>query len=170
MIHEKMGPCLSKLEPGFWTYGWISLADPTGPNVVSRHQAPRSINFLRFHNFNGFFSWFSRKWGLVCGYWSQGSGIMAGYVLWAQLAQMQFLGPRPKDKIFIEISWIYWICLMIPEKMRSYLWKMEPGFWTYGVITPLPRALGPNCPKLVFRDQTTNVRVFGSENFSYQAP
>ena len=59
---------------------------------------------------------------------------------------------------------------MISEKMRSYLRKLEPGFWTYGVITPLPRALGPNCPKLVFRDQTTNVRVFGSENFSYQVP
>ena len=29
----------------------------------------------------------------------------------------------------------------------------------------MPEALGQNCPQLVFRPQTTNVRVLGSENF-----
>ena len=31
-------------------------------------------------------------------------------------------------------------------------------------IGPLPKALDPNCPKLVFRPQIPNVRVLGSEN------
>ena len=87
-ILEKMRSCLRILEPGFWTYGWIHLLGPSHPNVVPSPQAPRSINFLRFHNFNRFFSWFLRKWGLVCENWSQGSGLAAGYVLWAQVAQM----------------------------------------------------------------------------------
>ena len=42
---------------------------------------------------------------------------------------------------------------MILEKMRSCLRKLEPGFLTNGLISPLPKALGPNCPKLVFRPQ-----------------
>ena len=37
---------------------------------------------------------------------------------------------------------------MILEKMRSCLRKLEPGFWTYSLITPLPKALGLNCPNL----------------------
>ena len=61
---------LWKLEPGFWPCGWIFLLGPSGPNVVSRPQAPRSRHFLRFHDFNGFTSWFLRKWGLVCENWS----------------------------------------------------------------------------------------------------
>ena len=48
-ILKKMRSCLSKLEPGFWTYGWICLLGPSGPNVVFRSQAPRSRHFLRFH-------------------------------------------------------------------------------------------------------------------------
>ena len=39
MILEKMKSCLWKLEPGFWTYGWIRLLDPSGQNLVSRPQA-----------------------------------------------------------------------------------------------------------------------------------
>ena len=85
MILEKMRSCLWILEPGFWTYGWIRLLGPSHPNVVPRPQAPKSINVLRFHNFNGFFSWFWRKWGLVCENWSQGSGLADGYVFWAQV-------------------------------------------------------------------------------------
>ena len=38
------------------------------------------------------------------------------------------------------------------------------GFSTTGLISALPKALDPNCPKLVFRYQTPNVRVLGSEN------
>ena len=72
------------MEPRFWTYGWIHLLGPSAPNVVSRPQVPRSINFLRFHKFIGFISWLLRKWGLVCENWNQGSGLMAGYVSWAQ--------------------------------------------------------------------------------------
>ena len=86
-------------------------------------------------------------------------------VLWARLAQMQFLEPRPQSQ---EIFWDFMILLDFPDhswENEVCLWKLEPGFWTYGLITPLPKALGPNCPKLVFRPQTTNVRVLGSEIF-----
>ena len=87
-ILKKMRSCLSKLEPGFWTYGWICLLGPSGPNVVFRSQAPRSRHFLRFHNFIGFILWFLRKRGPVCENWSQGSGLMARYIFWAQVGQM----------------------------------------------------------------------------------
>ena len=39
---------------------------------------------------------------------------------------------------------------------------MEAGFLTDGLISPLPKALCPNCSKLVFRSQTPNVWVLGS--------
>ena len=64
---------------------WIRLLGPSQPNEVPSPQAPRSINFLRFHIFTGFSSWFWRKWGLVCENWSQGSGLADGYVFWAQV-------------------------------------------------------------------------------------
>ena len=32
------------------------------------------------------------------------------------------------------------------------------------LISLLPKALGPNCPKLVFRPQTPNFRALESEN------
>ena len=53
---------------------------------------------------------------------------------------------------------------MILEKMRSCLRKLEPGF-SNALISPLPKALGPNYPKLVFRPQTPNARALGSESF-----
>ena len=59
----------------------------------------------------------------------------------------------PKVKTFFEILWFYWIHPMILEKMRSCLWKLEPGFLTNGLISLLSKALGPN------------VRVLGSVNF-----
>ena len=105
MILEKMRPCLWKLEPGFWTYGWICLLGPSDPNVVSRHQVAMSRHFFRFHDFIGFISWFLRKWRPVCENWSQGSELMAGYVFWAQVAQIKFLGPRSQVKTFFQISW-----------------------------------------------------------------
>ena len=37
---------------------------------VSRPQTPRLRNFVRFHGFVGFISWFWRKWGPVCENWS----------------------------------------------------------------------------------------------------
>ena len=63
----------------------IHLLGASHPNEVPSPQAPRSINFLRFHIFTGFSSWFWRKWGLVCENWSQGSGLADGYVFWAQV-------------------------------------------------------------------------------------
>ena len=88
MILEKMRPCLWKLQLGFWTYGLIRLLGPSGPNVVSGSQTPRLRNFLRFHDFIGFISWFLRKWWPVCENCSYGSGHMAWYVFWTQVAQM----------------------------------------------------------------------------------
>ena len=49
--------------------------------------------------------------------------------------------------------------------MRPCLRKLDTGFLTNGLISPMPKALGPNCSKLVFRLQTPNVRVLGFANF-----
>ena len=92
MIFEKIRSCLWKLEPRFWTYGWIRLLDPSGLNVVSRRQVPRSKHFFEFHNFIGFTLWFLRKWGPVCENWNQGSGLMASYVFCP-------LGPRSPNVV-----------------------------------------------------------------------
>ena len=54
---------------------------------------------------------------------------------------------------------------MILEKMRSSLGKLELGFSTNGFISRLPNALGPNCPKLVFRAQRPNIKALGLEIF-----
>ena len=163
MILEKMRSCLGKLELGIWSYGWIRLLGPSGPSVVFRPKTPRSGYFLRFHHFIAFFSWFWKKWGPVCENWNYGSGLMAGHVFWAQVAQVWQLGP--KIRTFFEISSFYCIDLMILDKMRSCLWKLELRFSTNGLISPLPKVLGPNCPKLGFRPQTPNVKALGSEIF-----
>ena len=88
MILEKMMACLWKLQLWLWTYGLIRLFDPSGPNVVSGSQTPRTRNFLRFHDFIEFISWFLRKWWPVCENCSYGSGHMAWYVFLTQVAQM----------------------------------------------------------------------------------
>ena len=63
---------------------WLDiLLGPSGPNVVSRSQAPRLKFFLRFYDFIGFISWFLRNWGPVYENWSQGSWFMAGYVFYS---------------------------------------------------------------------------------------
>ena len=41
----------------------------------------------------------------------------------------------------------------------SCFWKLKLRFSSNGLISPLQRTLGPNCPKLVFRPQTLNVRA-----------
>ena len=126
--------CLWKLEPGFWPCGWICLLGPSGPNVVSRPQAPRSRHFLRFHDFIGFTSWFLRKWGPVCKNWSQGSGRMARFV---SLAGHQPTGPNvvsrpqsPRSKHFLRyhdfIGFTSWF--WENEVLCSCLWKLELGF------------------------------------------
>ena len=98
MILEKMRSCLWKLEPGFWTYGWIRLLGPSDPTIMLRPQTTRSRYILKFHDFIGFISSFLRKWHPVCENRSQGSGFMAGYVFWVQAAHMYFLSPRPQDQ------------------------------------------------------------------------
>ena len=73
-----------KLQLGLWSYALIRLLSPSGTYVVSRPQTLRSRNFLRFHDFIRFISWFLRKWSSV---WDS-SAHMARYVFWAQVAQM----------------------------------------------------------------------------------
>ena len=77
-----------KIALWFWTYGLIRLLGTSGPDVVSGSQTPSSRNFLRFHDFIGFISWFLRKWWPVCENCSYGSEHMAWYVFCAQVAQM----------------------------------------------------------------------------------
>ena len=56
------------------------------------------------------------------------------------------------------IFWrFYWIHLMILEKMRSCLWKLEPGFWTYGWYVFWVQVVGLN---VVSRPQTLRSRYF----------
>ena len=65
MILEKMRSFLWKLQSGFQTYGKVCLLGPSGPNVVSRLQTPKSNNFLKFCNFIGYILFFWRKWDPV---------------------------------------------------------------------------------------------------------
>ena len=50
-----------------------------------------------------------------------------------------------KVKKMFEISWFYWIHLMISEKMMACLWKLQLRFWTYSLI----HLLGPSGPNVV---------------------
>ena len=63
MILEKMRSSLWKLELWFWTYSWIHTLGPSGPNIVSRPQATRSIIFFDISKFIGFilYSWKNEK-------------------------------------------------------------------------------------------------------------
>ena len=148
-----MRSCLWKLEPGFWNYGWVRLLGPNGPNVLSRSQAPSSIIFLKFHDFIGFISSFVRKWGLVCENSSKGSGLMAAYFFWVQVAQINkwFLGSRSQGQ---DSFWDFMILL----DSSHHLWENEVLFvkirarvldLCYGWI----RVLGPSGPNIVFRPQ-----------------
>ena len=56
------GPVCKRVTLWFWSYGWIRLPGPSGSNVVSSPQNLISRNFVRFHNFIGFISWFLRKY------------------------------------------------------------------------------------------------------------
>ena len=151
MIMEKMKSCLWKLQLGFWSYGLIRLLSPSGTNVVSWPQTPR-LNF--FWDFMILLNSAHDSWENEALFVKIATRILD---LWFNM----FSGPKwpkcsfwvlnPKVKKFFEISWFYWIHLIILEKMRSCLWKLQLGFWTYGLISPLPKYLGPNFPKLVFR-------------------
>ena len=85
-----------------------------------------------------------KKWGLFLwklepGFWTYGRICLLGPSGPNIVSRPQ----TPKANFFFEVSWFYWICLMIPEKMRSCLWELEPGFWTYGRIRLLGSS-GPN--------------------------
>ena len=126
---------------------------PSGPNIFSGPQTPRSRYFLRFHNFIEFISWFLRSclWKLGLG----GYELLAWYV-WSgpKWVKCSFEAPDLKVNFFWD-SWFYWIHLMILEKMRSCLYRLGLGFWTSGLIP-----LGPSGPNVVFRPQTPRSRSF----------
>ena len=67
--------------------------------------------------------------------------------------------------IYILYIYIYIYNFIILEKMRSCLWKLELGFWTPALISPLPKALVPNYYKPVFRTQTSNIAALRSIYF-----
>ena len=67
-----------------------------------------------------------------------------------------FWVPDPKIKKFFEISWFYWIHLMILEKMMACLWKLQLWLWTYGLI----RLLDPSGPNVASGSQTSRSRNF----------
>ena len=129
----------------------------SGPNVVSRPQAPWLRQLLRFHDFIGFISSFSQENEVM--FVKIGARVLD---LWLDTSsgpkwpKCTFQVPGPKFKKFFEISWFYWIHLIILEKMRSCLWKFKPGFWTYGWIL----LLGPSGPNkcAVFRLQVPRSR------------
>ena len=47
--------------------------------------------------------------------------------------------------------------------IRACLGKLELGFLTYSLISPLPKTLGPNYLELAFRSQTPNVTALRSK-------
>ena len=150
MILEKMKSCLWKVELWFWTYSWTLLLGPSGPTVVSRPQAPRSINYLTFQNFIGFILWFLKKMR-SCLWILEPESCTYGWI--------RLLGPSrpnvvprpqaPKANKFFEVSKFKWSFLIILEKMRSCLRKLEPGTSTCAWIC----LLGPSEPNVVFRPQ-----------------
>ena len=78
------------------------------------------------------------------------------YILWAQLAQMSFLGLRPQCQEIFEISWFYWIHLRILLKMKSCFLKLKQGFWTNTLI----HLVGPIGRNLGSRPQTPTSKMF----------
>ena len=104
-ILEKMMICFWKLQLWFWTYDLIPVLDQGGSNAVSGSQTQRSRNFLRFHDFIGFISWFFRKWWPVCENWSYGSGhIWLDTSSGPKWPRCSFRVPDPKVKKYFEIS------------------------------------------------------------------
>ena len=127
-----------------------------GPNVISRSQAPRAINFLRFYNFIGFISWFLRKWGPACENWIQGSGVIAGYVFWAQVTQLYLLGRGPQGE---EILWGFMFLL---DSSHDF-WENEVLFVKIGARVLdlwLDMSSDPKWPKFSFLASGPKVKIF----------
>ena len=53
----------------------------------------------------------------------------------------------------LKVCWIHHIIL---DQMKSFLWKLDIGFWIYGLVNHL----GPNCPKLFFLASEPKVKVY----------
>ena len=137
------------LELGFWTYGQICLPGPSGPNLVSRPQAPRSRHFLKFYNFIGFIRHSWKNKDLFVNIGARVLDLCLDMSSGPKWPKFSFYAPGSKVMTFFEILWFYWIHVIILEKIRSYLWILEPGFWTYVWIC----LLGPSGPNLVSRPQ-----------------
>ena len=67
-----------------------------------------------------------------------------------------FWVPDPKVNKFFKISWLYWIFLVILEKMMALLWKLQLWFLTYAFI-PL---LGRSGPDVFSGSQTPRLKHF----------
>ena len=122
---EKMRSCLWKLQPGFWTYGLICLLGPSGPNVVSGSQTHGQEIFwdLMILLDSSHDSWendglFVKIAAMVLDIWLDTS-------FGPKWPRCSFWVPDPKVITFFEISWFYWIYLMILEKMRSWFWAAK---------------------------------------------
>ena len=106
---DKIRSCMWKLVVGFRSYGLIRLLGPSGSNVVSSPQTPKSRNFLRWfndHGFNGFIFWFCKKWAPVCENWSYGSGLTT----WSIYCQ-RLLGPDCPKLVLDHIPQIYLVLI-----------------------------------------------------------
>ena len=57
--------------------------------------------------------------------------------------------------LWVEVILMHWIHLLILDKVRPCLSKLELGFWTYRLL--IVTSFGPG-PKLVFRPQTPDLR------------
>ena len=100
---------------GAWVLDlWLdTFSGPKWPKCSLLTQIPKPRPFLRYHNFAGFIFWFQKKWGPVCENWSQGSGLMIGYIFWAQMTQNGDSRPQiPKSKTFLRyhnfVGFIFW--------------------------------------------------------------
>ena len=69
----------------------------------------------------------------------------------------------PWMKIDFDIWRVHQIHVLVLDKMRLCFWKLQQGFWVYGLVS----ALSPICPKLVCWMQATGWRfIFTFDNFT----
>ena len=93
---------------------WLdTFPGPKWPKCSLLTQIPKPRPSLRYHNFAGFIFRFQKKWGPVCENWSQSSGLMTGYIFWAQMTQNGDSRPQiPKSKTFLRyhnfVGFIFW--------------------------------------------------------------
>ena len=120
---------------------------------------------MRFHGFIASILWFLRNEVLFVKIRTRVEQLWLDTTSGPKWPNYRFLALDFKIRKFFEISWFYWILLMILQKMRSCLWKFKLGFWTDCLICPFTKTLDPNCPKLVFWSQTSNVAFLGFKNF-----